>query len=190
MISGLADWSRILGPALFGAVAGGMYGYVTVVMEKPLAAGTTGWTDSGKRLALTSRIANYGSMGTALLTLADRDAVPIQRLRRIMVAVEQLLSMQSRADQYAQRVEDVGDEVARAEIAELRQDAEFMAESGKYRSVALAMLAEGLSERDISCGADGTPYEEELRYAVVAIVQGIDDIMFNINIAVRKWRGG
>lgn len=191
MIHGLADWSRILGPALFGAVAGGLYGYVSVVMEKPLAVGTTGWTDSGRRLALTARVANYGPLGTSLLTLADRNAVPTERLRRVMVALEELLGMQSRADRYAQMVEDMGDDVAREQAgAELRSEADFVARAQRYRSIALAMIAEGLSERDVGCGPDGTPHDEELRYAVSTVVQSLADIMFNITIATRKWRGG
>jgi hypothetical protein len=187
MISGLADWSRILGPALFGAVAGGLYGYVSVVTEKPLAEGTTGWTSSGKRLALTARIAGYGPLGTSLLTLADRDAVPTERLRRVMVALDELIAMQGRADAYAQHVEDVGEELARG--AKPQQDADFVTTAQRYRSIAVAMVAEGLAERGVPCGPDGIPHDDELRYAVATLVQCADDIIFNIMIAVGKWRG-
>jgi hypothetical protein len=204
MISGLADWSRILGPALFGAVAGGMYGYVSVVTEKPLAEGTTGWTSTGKRLALTARIASYGPLGTSLLTLADRDAVPTERLRRAMVALDELIAMQGRAEAYAQQVEDMGEEVAREQQGEWRgeqqqqqvagggrvRDAEFVTTAQRYRSIALAMVAEGLADKDVGCGPDGIPYDDELRYAVATVVQCADDLVFNIVIAAGKWRGG
>jgi hypothetical protein len=194
MISGLADWSRILGPAIFGAVAGGMYGYVSVVTEKPLAEGTTGWTSAGKRLALTARIASYGPLGTSLLTLADRDAVPTERLRRAMVALDELIAMQARADAYAQQVEIMGEEVAR-ELSSDRstaglRDAEFVTTAQRYRSIAIAMITEGLADQDVSCGQDGIPYDDELRYAVATIVQCADDLIFNIVIATGKWRGG
>jgi len=188
-----SDWTRIIGPALFGAVAGGLYGYATAAMEKPLSAGTTGWTDSGRKLVLTGRVAAYGSLGPALLTLADHNAVSTERLRRMMMALEHLILMQHRADAAAAVVEEMGDEAARPvqrAITHGMDEADMIASSHRYRDATLALLSEGLAERGIPMSAEGNPYDQQLAYAVNVILAAAESIIFNIGIAVRKWRGG
>jgi hypothetical protein len=188
-----SDWTRVIGPALFGAVAGALYGYVTSAMEKPLSAGTTGWTDSGRKLVLTGRVAAYGSLGPALLTIADRNAVSTERLRRIMMAVEQLILLQQRADAAAAVVEEMGDEAARPvqrSITQGMDEADLIASAHRYRDAALALLSEGFAERNVPMSAEGTPHEPQLAYAVDVILSALEGITFNIGIAVRKWRGG
>lgn len=188
-----SDWTRVVGPALFGAVAGALYGYVTSAMEKPLSAGTTGWTDSGRKVALTGRVAAYGALGPALLTIADQNAVSTARLRRIMLALENLLALQSRADHAAALVEQMGDEAARPmqlRVTEGMDEAEMSSTAQRYRDVALALLSEGFAERNVPTTLEGTPHDPQLRYAVGVILAALEDITFNVDIAVRKWRGG
>jgi hypothetical protein len=188
----ISDWTRVIGPALFGAVAGGLYGYVNVAMEKPLAAGTTGWTDSGKKIALTQRVAAYGSLGPALLTIADHNAVATERLRKVMLAIEQLIVLQGQADYAAALVEEVGDEPARGlqmAITGEMDEAELVQRANKYRDVAIALLSDGFAERNVATSQDGLPLDPQLRYAMAVTLSAVDDIMFNISIAVRKWRG-
>jgi len=187
------DWTRVLGPALFGAVAGGLYGYVTCAMEKPLSAGTTGWTDSGKKLVLTGRVAAYGSLGPALLTIADHNAVSTERLRRIMMAVEHLILLQQRADAAAAVVEEMGDEAARPvqrSITQGMDEAEFSASAQRYYNAALALLSEGFAEKNIPASAEGMPHDPQLAYAVNVILDAMEGIVFNIGISVKNWRGG
>lgn len=187
------DWSRVIGPALFGAVAGGLYGYVTVAMEKPLSAGTTGWTDSGRKLVLTAQVAAYGSLGPALLTLADHNAVSAPRLRRLMLAMEQLIGLQRRADHAAALVEQMGDEGARdaqRQVTLGMDEADMNAAAQRYRDVALSLMTDGFAERDVPTSAEGMPLDPALRYAVMVVLRAAEDLIFNIEIATRKWRGG
>jgi hypothetical protein len=187
------DWTRVIGPALFGAVAGGLYGYVTVAMEKPLSAGTTGWTDSGKKLTLTGQVAAYGSLGPALLTLADHNAVSTERLRRVMLALEQLIGLQRRADQAASLVELMGDEAARdaqRQVTMGMDEADMNATAQRLRNVAIALLTDGFAEKDIPATAEGLPLDPTLGYAVMVVLRALEDLLFNINISTRKWRGG
>lgn len=183
---------RIAGPALFGLVAGGLYGFATVMMDKPMAEGTSGWTESGKRLVLTKRVAAHGSLGAALLTIADENAVETAKLRKAMLACEQLLDMQHKADVVAAIAENQGDEVARErrdEITNGRDEADFVALASKYRDVCIALLTNGMADSNVPMSLDGIPHSHSLRYAMSSIIQSVHDIIINIGISVRKWRG-
>jgi hypothetical protein len=187
-----SEWVRIAGPALFGLFAGGLYGYATVMMDKPMAEGTTGWTESGKKLVLTRRVAAHGSLGAALLTIADENAVETTKLRKAMLACEQLLDMQQKADTVAAIAEAQGDEIARErrdEFTDGRDEAEFVAVASKYRDVCIALLTNGMADNNIPMSLDGIPHSHSLRYAMSSIIQSISDVVLNIGIAVRKWRG-
>lgn len=186
------DVGRVLGPAVFGLVAGGLYGFATVMMEKPMQEGTSGWTESGKRLVLTQRVASHGSMGAALLTIADENAVPTAMLRKVLTACEQLLAMQSQADHVAYVVETMGDEGA-AEIKERMtqgmDEADFVTRAARYRDIALSLLTNGMAEQNIPMSLEGVPHSPSLRHSTSVIVHSLHDILLNISIAVRKWRG-
>jgi hypothetical protein len=187
-----SEWVRIAGPALFGLVAGGLYGFATVMMDKPMAEGTTGWTETGKQLILTKRVAAHGNLGAALLTIADENAVDTNRLRKAMLACEQLLDMQSKADCVAMIAETQGDEIAaerRDEFTSGRDEAEFVAVASKYRDVCIALLTNGMSDKEIPMSPDGIPHSPSLRYAMTSVIQAVHDILLNIGISVRKWRG-
>jgi hypothetical protein len=187
----LGDVARVAGPALFGAIAGALYGYVSVQMEKPMQAGTTGWTDSGRKLVLTQRVAANGALGAALLTMADENAAPTEYLRRVMVAMEQLMALQRTADRGAALVESYGGERAR-EIREaegMGTEADVAASAHRYRDVAIAIITEGMARRKIEMSEDGMPLDPTLKYAMAVILRGIHDAIFNIHVALRGWRG-
>ena len=186
----LGDAARVAGPALFGAVAGALYGYVSVLMEKPMQEGTTGWTDSGRKLVLTRRVAGHGSLGAALLNLADENAAPTEHLRRAMVALEQLIALQRTADRGAALVEAYGDQrAAEMRAAEgMGTEADVAATANRYRDVTLAILTEGMAKKGIPLSEDGLPLDDNLKYSLMTILRSISDAIFNIHVALRGWR--
>jgi hypothetical protein len=189
----MSDFGRIAGPAFFGLVAGGLYGLATVMMDKPMKEGTTGWTVSGKRLSLTRRVALHGSLGTALLTIADENAVPTEMLRKVMLACEQMLEMQSRADQVAAAVEELGDEGAKdvkASILGSMDEADYMTRISRYRDLAISLLTNGMGEAEVPLSRDtGLPHSPSLYHATTTVIASLHDVIMNVSIAVRKWRG-
>lgn len=189
----MSDFGRIAGPAFFGLVAGGLYGLATVMMDKPMKEGTTGWTVSGKRLSLTRRVAFHGTLGTALLTIADENAVPIEILRKVMVACEQMLEMQSKADQVAASVEELGDEGAqefKVSVLGGMDEADYMTRISRFRDLAISLLTNGMGENNVPLSKDtGLPHSSSLYHATTTIIGSLHDIILNVSIAVRKWRG-
>jgi hypothetical protein len=192
-IRAMSDFGRVAGPALFGLVAGGLYGFATVMMDKPMKEGTTGWTQSGKRLSLTRRVALHGSLGTALLTIADENAVPTDMLRKVMLACEQMLEMQAKADHIAQLVEDHGDEGSRDvkdRMLSGMDEADYMTHISRLRDLAISFLTNGMGESNVPLSMEtGLPHSPSLYHATTTIITSLHDIILNVNIAVRKWRG-
>jgi hypothetical protein len=189
----MSDFGRIAGPAFFGLIAGGLYGFATVMMDKPMKEGTTGWTESGKRLSLTRRVALHGSLGTALLTIADENAVPTDMLRKVMLACEHMLEMQSKADHVGAMVEELGDEGSKEvkdSILGGEDEADFMTRISRFRDLAISLLTNGMGQNEIPLAKDtGLPHSPSLYHATTVIIGSLHDIILNVSIAVRKWRG-
>jgi len=186
------DVVRVAGPGLFGAAAGALYGWATMMMEQPLRHGTTGWTDSGRKIALPERVAAQGALGAALLNMADEDAVDTARLRSVIAMLEQLLILQSRVDARADLVEAYGDEGAAQRGMALVggvDEADVVTAARRARDLIMDRLTTGMTEKGVPLSAEGVPLAPMLRYSFHVISEQIHDVVFNISVAARKWRG-
>jgi hypothetical protein len=186
-----ADVVRVAGPGLFGAAAGALYGWATLMMERPMRSGTTGWTDSGKKVALPERVASQGALGAALLNLADEDAVDTSRLRSVIAMLEQMLILQARVEARAAMVDEYGDEGAAELGRELVggvDEADVVTAARRARDLILDRLTAGMTEKNIPLSPEGIPHPPMLRHSFHVISEHIHDIVFNVSVAVRKWR--
>jgi hypothetical protein len=187
-----SDAVRVAGPGLFGAAAGALYGWATLMMERPLRHGTTGWTDAGSKVALPERVASQGALGAALLNMADEDAVDTARLRSVIAMLEQLLILQARVEARAAMVDAYGDEGAaqlgRSLVGGV-DEADVVTAARRARDLIMDRLTAGMTEKNVPLSAEGVPLAPMLRYSFHVISEHIHDVVFNVSVAARKWRG-
>lgn len=174
---GYEEIGVVAGHALFGATLAGLYGLTKVLMQRPMSEGTSGWTPSGSRLRLTRLVAAHGSFGTALLTLADEDAVSTERLHKAMVLLEQLLTLQHQL------------EAADPEAYEPIDQEKVIAKAERIRTIVLGVIMHGLREKETVLTESGIPRSPHVQYAVSTVVRCVHDVMTNLHIIVRKWDG-
>lgn len=131
---------QVAGPALFGLLAGAMYGYTTSAMRQSLPAHTRGWTATGKRFRCSRYVIAHGDAAVAFLTLADESSLGEMRLREAMSHLEQALAC-------AAHVEAMSDDAVRRDGFRMIHFVGIQSDLlGKVLRAAQADMREPLSE--------------------------------------------